>query len=326
VVLVPATGLKRADGLFKLYATSGSGKLVLDGLHFRLPAGRVPAVVVLPGGGQLEVRNSVITLEESDDPAAAVLLTDPRGEMMMSTTGQESWPNPKVTLENVFVRGKGRLLAVRQSRPFELEVKNTLAVLDGTLIDIDPYPAPTDPSMFGTGTVKLTRVTTYLGGSLIHVRAAERKTDTAATGLAKTEVTATDCVFAPADGSGEPFVRADRLDGKDQVAAWLLWKGKDNVYGYDRKGVILEVRSGDAMPPKPFDGDVWLGLAQEEGGDPFATIRFAGGDELPTAGQGRRFAAVRPPAFGPPKTDPPRPDGSAEVGAAADVPGPFADE
>jgi hypothetical protein len=325
-LLVPATGLKRADGLFKLYAKNGSGRLVLDGLHFRLPAGRVPAVAVLPGGGQIEIRNSVITLEEGEDPAA-VLLTDPRGEMNMGAAGPADWPTPpKVSFENVFVRGKGRLLAVRQSRPFELEVKNALAVLDGTLIDIDPYPAPTDPSMFGTGTVKLTRVTTYLGGSLIHVRAAERKTDTAATGLAKTELAATDCVFAPADGSGEPFVRADRLDGKEQVAASLLWKGKDNVYGYDRKGVILEVRSGDAMPPKPFDGDVWLGLAQEEGGDPFATIRFAGGDDLPTAGQGRRFAAVRPPAFGPPKTDPPRPDGSPEVGAAADVPGPFADE
>src|SRR5262249_28348440 len=171
-VLVPATSLKRADGLFKLYAKNGgSGKLVLDGLQFRLPAGRVPAVAVLPGGGQLEIRNSVITLEEGEDPAA-VLLTDPRGEMMMGTAGPSDWPTPpKVTFENVFVRGKGRLLAVRQSRPFELEAKNTLAVLDGTLIDIDPYPAPTDPSMFGTGTVKLTRVTTYLGGTLIHLRA-----------------------------------------------------------------------------------------------------------------------------------------------------------
>ena len=59
--------LKRYDGLFKLYAKNGGGRLVLDGLHFRLPAGRVPAVVVLPGGGQLEIRNSVITLEEGED-------------------------------------------------------------------------------------------------------------------------------------------------------------------------------------------------------------------------------------------------------------------
>jgi hypothetical protein len=318
-VLVPAPGLKRADGLFKLYATSGTGRLVLDGLHFRLPAGRVPAVVVLPGGGQLEVRNSVITLEEGEDPAAAVLLTDPRGEMMMSPAGSE-WPTPKVTLENVFVRGKGRLLAVRQSRPFELDVKNTLAALDGTLVDIDPYPAPTDPSMYGAGSVRLNRVTAYLGGSVLHVRAAERKPDSSTTGLVRTEVTASNCVFAPATGSGEPFARTDRLDGKDQVAMWLGWKGKDNVYGFDRKGAVLEIRSGESMPPKPVDGDGWLGMAQEET-DPFATVKFAGGDELPTAGQGKRFLAARPATFGPPKTDPPRPD----VGAA-DVPGPFGDE
>ena len=139
---------------------------MLDGLHFRLPAGRVPAVVVLPGGGQLEIRNSVITLEESEDPSAAVLLTDPRGEMMMGGTGPaEQMPTPpKVTIENVFVRGKGRLLSVRQSRPFELDVKNALAALDGTLIDIDP--STTDPSAFGSGTVHLSRVTAYLGGGL----------------------------------------------------------------------------------------------------------------------------------------------------------------
>jgi serine/threonine protein kinase len=324
-VLVPTPGLKRADGLFKLYAKNGTGRLVLDGLHFRLPAGRVPAVVVLPGGGQLEIRNSVITLEEGEDPAA-ILLTDPRGEMMM-TGGPEGWPTPKVTLENVFVRGKGRLFAVRQSRPFELDVRNTLAVLDADLINIDPYPPPTDPSMMGMpGTIQLTRVTAYLGGSVLRLRAADRKPDSPTTGLARTEVAASNCVFAPAGPAGEPVVRAERLEDKDKVGQWLGWKGKDNLYGYDRKGLILEIRTGDAMPPKPVDGDGWLEVAQEEGGNPFAAIRFAGGDDLPTAGQAKRFLTARPAAFGPPKTDPPRPEGSPDVGAAADVPGPFGDE
>ena len=101
-------------------------------------------MVVLPGGGQLEIRNSVITLEEGEDPSAAVLLTDPRGEMMMGGTGQaEQADPPKVTIENVFVRGKGRLLAVRQSRPFELDVKNALAALDGTLDRHRPVHRPT---------------------------------------------------------------------------------------------------------------------------------------------------------------------------------------
>ena len=61
------------------------------------------------------------------------------------------------------------------------------------------------------------------------------------------------------------------------------------------------------MPPKPVDADGWLGLAQEEGGDPFAAVRFSA-DELPTTGQAqaRKFLTVRPTHFGAPRSDPPR--------------------
>jgi serine/threonine protein kinase len=320
-ILVPATTLKRADGLFKLYAKNGGGRLVLDGLHFRLPAGLVPAVAVLPGGGQLEIRNSVITMEEGED-LTAVLLTDPRREMMMEGDGPSALPSPKVTFENVFVRGKGRLLAVRQSRPFELDVKNTMAALDSNLIDIDP--STIDPSALGSGTVRLNRVTTYLGGSVFHIRGAERKTEQTPLGLAKTDVSATNCVFALAGGSGEPLVRTDRMESREQVKDWLVWSGKDNVYGYDRKGVVLEIRTNDMMPPKPVDGDGWLGMVQEDG-NPFAAVRFSA-DELPGAGEVYRFLTVRPTHFGPPRVDPPRPEGSQEVGAAAEVPVPFSKE
>jgi hypothetical protein len=282
-------------------------------------------LVVLPGGGQIEIRNSVITMDEGED-LAAVLLTDPRGEMMMAPAGPANWPSPKVTFENVFVRGRGRLVAVKQSRPFELDVKNALVALDGTLIDIDPSTA--DPSAFGSGAVvQLNRVTTYLGGSLVHFRAAERKTEMAPAGLARTDVIANNCVFAPAGSSADPLVRADRLDSKEQVEKWFGWKGRDNVYGYDKKNVVLEIRPADleAMPIKPIDGDRWLEMTQEEG-DPFASVRFSYGEGLPQAGQGRKFLVVRPIDFGPARSDPPRPEGSPDVGAPTDVPVPFADE
>src|SRR5262249_48380319 len=152
-------------------------KLILDGVHFRLPAERAPAIAVLPGGGQLEIRNSWITMEEGEE-LAAVTLTDPRGEMtmMMGGTGTGTpvnWPLGKVAFENVFLRGKGRLLNVKGSRPFELDVKNVLAAVDDSLIDIDPSTA--DPSSAGNGIVRLNHVTAYLGGSLLNFRASERK-------------------------------------------------------------------------------------------------------------------------------------------------------
>ncbi|HEX3150702.1 MAG TPA: serine/threonine-protein kinase [Gemmataceae bacterium] len=323
-ILVPApAALKRTDGLFKLFAKQSEGRLVLDGLHFRLPAGRAPAVAVLPGGGQLEIRNCVITMEEGED-LAAVVLTDPRGEMMMmGTTGPAEWPLPKVTFENVLIRGKGRLLAVKGSRPFELDVKNALAALDSTLIDIDPSTA--DPSNAGSGIIRMSRVTAYLGGSLLHFRASDKKTDMGTTGLAKTEITANNCVFAPAGSMADPLVRADRLDSKEQVDKWFVWRGKENVYGYDKKKVVLEIRPADqdVMPLKMIEGDRWLEMSLEEG-DPFAEVGFA--FKQPEAGQTKKFLGIRPKDFQQLRLDPPRPEGAAAVGTPEDVPAPFPEE
>lgn len=323
-VLVPAaSALKRPTGLFKLYG----GKLVLDGLHFWLPADRAPAVAVLPGGGQLDFRNGVVTLEDGEGPAvlSAVTLTDPRGEMMMGTSPPDRWPVPRVTFENMFLRGKGRLVAVKGSRPFELDVKNALAVLDSTLMDVEPSTA--DPSAAGSGVVRLSHLTAYLGGSLLHVRAADRKGEMGPGGLTRTEVTAANCAFLPATGDPAPFVRADRFDTREQAERWLTWRGKDNVYGYDKKKVMLELRPSnvEAMPALVIEGDRWLEMTLEPPDlDPFVRVGYE--YELPAAGNTNRFLGVRPIEFEKPRFTPGRPDGSAEVGAPTTVPAPFPGE
>jgi serine/threonine protein kinase len=322
-VLVPAPAvLKRANGLFKLYGGPNS-KLILDGLQFVVPADRAPSVAVLPGGGQLELRNSVITMEEGDD-LAAIMLSDPRGEMMMmGPSGPERWPVPKVTIENVFIRGRGRLLSVKGSRPFELDVKNSLVAVDHSLIDIEPSSA--DPSAAGSGIIRLNRMTAYLGGSLLQIHASEKKAEMGPMGLARTELSATQCVFAPANGNTEPFVRADRIDSREQAEKWLTFRGKNNVYGHDKKKALMELRPADleAMPLKPIDGDRWLEFTLEEG-DPFTGISFE--YRLPEAGQTKKFLGVRPIDFRTVRFDPVRPEGAPEVGSAAEIPVPFADE
>ena len=69
-MLVPvASTLKKNNAIFKLYG----GKLVLDGLHFRLPADRIPAIAALPGGGQTSVG---LTLESLAGPPARISLAD----------------------------------------------------------------------------------------------------------------------------------------------------------------------------------------------------------------------------------------------------------
>jgi hypothetical protein len=144
------------------------------------------------------------------------------------------------------------------------------------------------------------------------------------TGLARTEVTASSCLFAAAGIAPEPFIRADRLDSLEQVEKWFTWRGKGNVYGYEKKKVMLEIRPTDqeAMPIKPIEGDRWLERTQEEG-DPFLGIAFE--YRLPEAGQTRRFIGVKTIDFRQVRFDPARPEMAGEIGAT-DLPALFPDE
>ena len=198
-----------------------------------------------------------------------------------TATPTEKWPTPRIVLDNAFVRGKGRLLAVKTSRPFDLEIKNGLIVLDGALADIDGTAA--DVSAAGPARLKLQRVTTYLSENLVRLRGVEKRTDAGGVGLVKTEVTATQCLFVPAAGSTPALVRTDRFDNREQVERSFAWTGKGNVYAYDKSKVVLEVNrpdAGEAMMLKPIDGDRWLEMSLEEG-DPFLAatvrVRLAGG-------------------------------------------------
>jgi hypothetical protein len=291
---------KKKQGMFKVFG----GRLVLDGLQFRLPADRAPAIAVLPAGGHFELRNAVVTFEDGED-LTAVVLDDPKNQMMMGTDLR--LPIPKVVVEGSLLRGKGRLLAVPASRPFELEVKNTLAALDETLIDIDPAAA--DPAGGGTGSVHLERVTTYLSESLVSIRAADPRPDSVAVGLVKTEVRADHCLFLPARGEPrEAFIRADLLDTEDRVKRYFAWAGRGNVYGYDKQKVMLDVRPAEVpvMPAKAIDGNGWLGGDREDAGDPFVKVGFL--IDLPAAGDARKFTGIRPSDFdrkwfNPPRTD-----------------------
>lgn len=317
-LLVPvATSLKKTAALFKLYG----GRLVLDGLHFRFPADRTPALVAIPSGGQFECRNAIISFDDAED-LNAVVLADPKNEMMMAAPSDRG-AVPKIVFENVVLRGKGRLLSVRGSRPFELDVKNSLAVLDSSLLEIDP--APGDPAANGSAVVKLHRTTTYLSGPLLHLRAGEKKTEMGPSGLAKTEIHASQCLFVPATENREGLVRAERFDTREQLEKWFTWSGKHNLYGYDKKKVMLEIRTndGEAMPLKVINGDRWLEIAGEEG-DPFAAVKFE--FVAPEAGRAKAFLAVKPNDLRIKAFDPPRPDAEPDLGAPSDLPRPFAEE
>ena len=305
-ILVPrAPTLKKDQALFKLYG----GQLVLENLRFRLKPDRAPAIVALPGGGQCTFRNCAATLEEGED-LAMVSLADPRGEMMMGMSTPEKWPVPKITLENSFVRGRGRALHVHGSRPFELNVKGSLVVLDGSLIGVEPSQA--DLSEAAPAQVALDQVTTYLTKSVLAERANEKRVETKGPGLVQVQIHAVQCVFVPAAESAT-LVQLDRIDSIEQMENVFQWKdGRQNVYGFKTDQVMLQITPENvdtSMRLERIERDRWLGKWREADYT-FGEVNFS---VVPAT---RRFDGVKIGDFELKSVNPPlKSDGPTEVGA-----------
>lgn len=304
-ILVPAPAqLKREPGLFQVYG----GKLRLEGLQFRLPPDRVAALVACPGGGQLELVQVAATLESGDD-LALISLTDPKGEMMFNSEKK----NPKLMLDRVFLRGRGKLLNVKASRPFELDAKNLLAVLDSSLIEMAPN---LEKDVTGSSTIKLQKTTTCLSGPLLNVKAGTGRPEGGPQGFVKTEFSVESSIFTPALSEGPeaiPLIRADKFENWEALKTFLSWSSKDVIYGYDKKKMLVDIRPNDtdAMPMATIDGDKWIAFTKELG-EPFAIVRFR--YELPKAGQVARFVSTPPSDFQLISTTPPLLEGTSKPG------------
>jgi hypothetical protein len=268
-VLTIAAKTVDSEALFTLY----HGQLRFEGLDFllkpdlkpeRSDTGRPVAVAALKGNGQVVFKKCVLTLEQPEGGAAplcVVALSENRGAMEMAPPDMKGVP--EITLEKCLIRGDGDLLAVRGSRPFVLEVDGSLAVLHGSLVNVEGLK-PQDNS--GTAKVALNATTTYLQDHLVSLRARSGKS------LVYTDVQAENCVFAAA--GGRPLVRIEGPDTEDQMRRVFAWHGKGNTYsGYDK---LLEQPAAEGGVPIRYDQDRWKTFANETDPEPrFVQLKFA---------------------------------------------------
>lgn len=310
-VLIPQVpSLKKESALFKLFG----GQLTLEGLRFRLKGDRAPAVVSLPGGGQATIRNCGVVLEDADD-LSMVALADPRGEMMMmGMTTPDKWPTPRIVIENSFIRGRGRLLNVSGSRPFDLRAKNVLAVLDGSLIAVDP--ASGDITEANIAQVALERVTTYLTRNLLHQKGVEKRAEGKGVGLVQLQIHPTQCLFVPALDQAA-LIALERVDSIEQMESVFQWKdARQNVYGFKSDQIMLNIQPDNtetAMRVERIDRDRWLGRWREAE-YAFGEVNFA---VTPAT---RRFDGVKLSDFDIKSIMPPIKDGEQSgIGASIDA-------
>jgi serine/threonine protein kinase len=303
----PILALKEADedpfetALFALH----SGKLHLEDLEIRLRPGRddydSQAVVSLPGDGECELKNCLVTLDRGMKKTAlsvAVLTTEPAKRKKNATQ------LPRFTLENCVVRGQGDLIWSRGGQPAELTIKNSLVALSGSLLN-----AEGDKDLPGTDVpliVTLKKVTTYLGGNLIRFRAGKDIKS-----LAVVQCRPEDCLFLPA--ADRALVHLEGPESEERgLPEKLFWEhvGKNAYGGFT---TLLEQQSIGSMMmmPSPSKLEDWKDKVSGETESDY-NVKLPSPPAADTA-----FAQLLPPAF---RTDEKLKDYGADIASLRKIP------
>ncbi len=227
-------------------------KLSLEGLEFLVQpsASQTTAqgetsvgVVALVGDGECLLRDCIATFQKAETTKTALALAtlvEP-GKVMKPDmpTARTRDQGPRLSLERCFIRGEGHLVWTRATRPFALEVKDSLLSVAGSVVHIDATPDALAPPDTQKVLIKLTQTTTWLGSSLIRIKATKE-----VRGLVPVTCSATGCLFLPAT-KGQALIQLDAPEG-EEIRDRFTWTGSQNGYG-DYAGQFSP-EPGDVMP------------------------------------------------------------------------------
>jgi len=259
--------------LFRVY----DGQLRLEQLEFHLKPDRTgfraQTIVAVMGDGGCAFKDCVATLEEGREvPLSVVTLADPTGIMKMGpVTVPQQIPN--IRLENCRARGSGTLVRVVASRPFALNVEDSLVTLEGSFLIVDGNPKDLG-SRSAHVEVSLKRVITYLTEHLIWLRAFKEEGRNTK-GLVQIQMKpVANCLFASANGKS--LVHCDGFDSEEQVKRFLSWSESDHNWysGFSQYLDQQPSMENATMTPTPFGKTQWEDFTQEQNGR-FSTARFS---------------------------------------------------
>jgi hypothetical protein len=227
------------------------------------------SVVALVGGGEVSFKNCVVTLNGvRRPPLAVVLLTNPKD--LLPLPPAEGGTAARVVLDNCFCRGDGDLVWTRANRPFQLEVKNTLAGLTGSLVNVES--SVREAPMAGANprvSISLTRLTAYLGNNLIRLDVPDLK------GLIPVGVDqAASCLFVPAEGRALLHFQGLRTP-EEIVREMVSWKGEQNLYSTHFLSMFDQQASALEMPLDLVSQAKWKDFAVESDSK-FVPVKFFG--------------------------------------------------
>jgi hypothetical protein len=185
------------------------------------------------------------------------------------------------------------LIDCQTSRPLDLKANNTLIALKGSFLNVEvgPDALPTAPT--GQMTLTLTRVTTYLTGNLIHLRAGKDYHTLAAVRCAPT-----DCLFVAAAKEPQSLVHLDDSDYEKEAVhdKLIFWSAEGGRTVYGNYGTMLDQTPPGEGMPLTLGSDKWESLWGKDTGKLVKPFRF--GPALPPAPDGS-FTTAAPFQFRP---------------------------
>ena len=224
-----------------------SGALTLDGLQIELDPGNdrfsSQSLATMTGSGTLTLQNCVITLkgqaragDKMPTPLSVVTLRAPDEMSKMMLTPANS--TPRIVLQNCTVRGEGDLVTLRASRPLELQVKESLVYLQGSLLQ-QQQGAAKEPASGDSISIRFDHSAILTEGAMLQIHAGKSAMPRYQHPL---RVDSTDSLFARL--GDQPIVLLDLPDVMEKMVPKLVdWHGQQG----DRGDVFMNFDPNDAM-------------------------------------------------------------------------------
>jgi serine/threonine protein kinase len=259
--------VKPQAALFTIF----SGGLKFKDLQFRLPLkslheSKWAGVLMLAGSAECTFQHCIVTMEDNAGIPSAVVLLSSDADAMAQLADKSP---PRIRMDNCFVRGRGDLLTVRPSRPFQLELNNSLIGLDGSFATI--FGQPKETAFPADGQIVCQHVTTYLSDYWLDFRANEE--DRKMAGFARLQIKCEKCRFVA--GNNRPFIHGVGIDGDTLMNQVLVWGNRTNLYGNFAQMLDVELPGATTMMPMmPLTAKNWRNLTFE-GEDSFVEMQIA---------------------------------------------------
>jgi serine/threonine protein kinase len=246
VVTIDENRLSEAS-LFRIL----SGSLTLEGVHLELDPGddrfSWQSVAAMEGAGALTLRDCVVTLkgqgragDKSATPLSVVTLRAPDEMNKMMLTPASS--APRVVIERCTIRGEGDLVTLRASRPLDLQIKESLVYLQGSVV-MQQQGAVKEPANSDGIGIRIDRSALLAEAAILQIHAGKSTMPRYQHPL---RVDSTDSLYVRL--GEQPIVLLDMPDVMEKMVPQLVdWRGHEG----DRGDVFANFGPSDPMLTVP---------------------------------------------------------------------------